>query len=364
MASVCSSIDLSVVFGERSLRRLKEVSLDKPWHDMMKNMSFSSRKPPMVMEDLAFQVEAYLEKLWQQRHGEKGAQLQVQVVKVANQQGTEMFEFKDEVNEHLRPGDTVTMEIHTNSLELAMTPRFSQELIELIRSRLRFDLNERVVCNCGTRWLSGHIVGTAVPDPADENILAYTVRPDAHPGIPSEIISVPSDNDKLCVQEVCFDPDEQLLLVRSAASAVRESSRPKLRFALGDKVVCRIRNDTTDNLETWLSGSITAVWPNIGDALWDMDGSSGKFPDVVPYKVEFASGRWVYCHRDVHTLIRAEGMQPVTRVKGISKRMEVLKDANGTKFVVDHATGRRKRSLEDSDSDSATCTNCRGPCVE
>lgn len=381
MASEASSIDLSVVFGERSLQRLREIGLEEPWQDMMKFMAFaprSSRKPSMVIEDIAFQVEAYVEKIYRERFGEYGgAQLQVQVIRVASQAGTEVFEFGDQVKERLRPGDTITMELHTNSLELAMSgPRFSKELIDIVRSRLRFDLNDRVLCNCGDRWLPGHVVGTAVPD---DNLLAYLVRTDALPGIPSDTISVPSDNDKLCIQEVCFDPDEQLQLVRCAASFTAESNKPKLRFGVGDKVVCRLRNDAKDGLENWFSGAITEVWPKIedvatphaehtncsskgdcssncsgktGDTGCGLGVGSGKLCDVVPYKIGLVSGKWVYCHRDDHTLIRREGLKPLTRVKGVSKRMETVKEADGTKFVVDHATERRKRMLVDSDSDS------------
>merc|ERR1711972_679765 len=128
------------------------------------------------------------------------------------------------------------------------------------------------------------------------------------------------------------DPNSQLHLVKAAASVVSESRRPKLRFAIGDGVVCRIRNDPKDSLEQWVRGAIGSVWPQLpGDDTWHMGGSSGKYPDIVPYKVDLASGGWVYCHRDDHTLIRRQGMEPLTRVQGISKRMEVRTCADGSK---------------------------------
>ena len=66
------------------------------------------------------------------------------------------------------------------------------------------------------------------------------------------------------------------------------------------------------------SGEVSYTWPKLpGDQSWTLEGVSGKYPDAVPYKVALAAGRWIYCHRDDHTLIRRQGMQPVTRVRGI-----------------------------------------------
>merc|ERR1719198_636890 len=114
-------------------------------------------------------------------------------------------------------------------------PQYSEEMLEQIRAQLRFTLNDRVLCFCGPRWLSGHIVGTAVPD---DDLLPYLIKTDPIPGLPTKTISAPSDSDGCITQEICFDPVNQLHLVRAAASIVTEASKPKLRFALGDKVVC------------------------------------------------------------------------------------------------------------------------------
>merc|ERR1712039_785732 len=117
-------------------------------------------------------------------------------------------------------------------------------------------------------------------------------------------------------------------------------------------VVCRIRSFTPDRLENWASGKVTETWPKLpGVKEWDLgEGLTGVFPDVVPYKVEMSSG-WIYVHRDDHTLIRREGLQPHTRVKGISKRLEVRTNKDGSKEKFDHVTERGKRILEEvSDS--------------
>jgi len=303
----------------------------------------------MNMEDLALQVEAYIEDLYQKRHGDKWGKIQVQVESLMDKEGTRRFGFQDEVHQHLRRGDTVVMKVNAVNSRWAQAPQqpeLPEEMLERIRSMLRFGLNDRVLCYCGPRWLSGHVVGTAV---MDEALLPYVVKTDPLPGLPAKNISVPSDKDECCTQEVCFDPATELELVRCAASPYTASKEPKLRFALGDKVVCRIRNSPVDGLENWVPGVISKIWPNIGEATWDLGELSGKFPDVVPYKIDLASGRWVYCHRDDHTLIRREGLQPVTRVKGISKRMELVKEADGSTFRVDHVTERRKRVREEVD---------------
>merc|ERR1712217_111957 len=127
-------------------------------------------------------------------------------------------------------GDTVVVDAFV--LE-ANTKQPKEKDLDKIRAKLRFGLNDRVVCNCG-RWISGHIVGTAVPN--DGDILPYLVKTDTHPKLPSSTISVPEDSDDVCIQDVCFDPCNQLWLTQAAAIDIPETSRPKLRFAVGHKV--------------------------------------------------------------------------------------------------------------------------------
>jgi len=252
------------------------------------------------------------------------------------------------VSKHLKPGDTVVVDAQTM---LMKKPPPTEEDMKFFRQKLRFDLNDRVLCNFGDRWLSGHVVGTAVPE--DEELLPYLVKTDPLPGLPTKSLSVPFDDDGTCTQETCFDPTSQLNLVKAAAVVISESSKPKLRFALGDNVVCRVRNDLKDGLEQWVPGVISLLWPKLpGDHNWRMGDFSGQYPDLVPYKVDLASGVWVYCHRDDHTLIRRKGMEPQTRVRGISKRMEVRTCEDGSRERVDHVTERRKRLMSVDPSDS------------
>jgi len=203
-------------------------------------------------------------------------------------------------------------------------------------------------------WLAGHVVGTAVPDDyGDDGMLPYLVKTDAIPGLPGKTISVPSDRDEICMQEVCFDPNSQLHMVKAAAPLLTGSQKPKLRFAAGDVVTCRLRNHPKDGLENWVVGTVASVWPQLpGQLKWEIDSISGEFPSIVAYKVRLSTGGWVYCHRDHHTLIRREGMQPQTRVKGISKRMEKRITEDGRREQVDHQTERRK-IMPDSDSDDS-----------
>jgi len=232
-------------------------------------------------------------------------------------------------------------------------PQITEADIEKVRGLLRYGLNDRVICNCG-RWLPGHIVGTAVV--SDGTILPYLVKTDMFPGLPSNTISVPMDNDDdVCIQEVCFDPREQLWLIQAAAALVHDAKKPKLRFAAGDKICCRVQNIPNDKLEQWVSGEVRAIWPKpFGDLdqSWDMGEVSGEFPDTVPYHVIDTSGRHIYCHRDDYTLIRREGFQPFTRVRGVSKRIENVKAKDGSKEKLDHVTERRVSCVNElSDSD-------------
>jgi len=345
-----SSIKLAVILTEQSKANLRDVWLEASWEDLMRSMTFSSSKPSLQMEDVAEQVETYIENIYQARYKGQWGQIQVQVFKMMNQAGNKELFFKDNkdnVNQHFNPGDTLVVEldaVSTSNQAMQQEPEFTEEMIEKARSLLRFGLNDRVLCNCGPRWLLGHVVGTAVPD---DELIPYLVKTDALPGLPSGTISVPSDDDGCCIQEVCFDPATQLDLVRCAAAVVTESRKPKLRFAVGDDIACRIRNNPEDGLENWVRGCITEVWPNIGVATWDMGEATGKFSEIVPYKVNLASDKWVYCHRDDHTLIRRQGMQPRTRIKGTSKRMETVTEEDGRRIRIDHVTERRKVLLDE-----------------
>merc|ERR1719387_3258811 len=122
-----------------------------------------------------------------------------------------------------------------------MNRAMSSVNLEDYRKTLRFGLNDRVICNLGERWASGIIVGTAVDD--DDGIIPYLAKLDAMPGCSERrTISVPYDEDEVCVQEVCFQGDQQLHWVKASTPIVSPNKRSSLRFAAGDKVVCRLKN--------------------------------------------------------------------------------------------------------------------------
>ncbi|CAE7206367.1 unnamed protein product [Symbiodinium natans] len=236
-------------------------------------------------------------------------------------------------------------------------------VLKEIRKNLRFGLSDRVLCNCGPLWLSGGIVGSAVE--SEGELFPYVVKTDPLPGLPSRTISVPGDNEHVCIQEVCFNPVSELHLIKSAAATRVTSSRPNLRFAEGDKVAVRIKNSTQDGLEQWMSGIVSTVWPRLpGERQWSFAGMSGEFPQEVPYKVDLSPGppNFVFVHWDNHTLIRRDGLQPQDRVKGISKRLEIRTCEDGSVEQFDHLTERHKpvprrpmvdpKDMEVSDSDS------------
>lgn len=275
-----------------------------------------------------------------------------------------------------------------------MPRRLSDDDLEELRASFRFGLNDRVVCWCGPRWLSGHIVSTAVID--GDCVAPYRVKFDSIPELQSSTILVPCDTDEVCAQEICFCPLTQLDLVKACAVVFPEEDcqgdhgqgdghcdgfgniaighylapdirgcipvprrgRPKLRFSVGDAIVCRIQNSVEDDLEQWVPGRILETWPRLpGEETWDMGDIAGRYPSVVPYEIQLTLGRSrrIYCHRDAHTLIRREGMKPRTRVRGISKRFEVRQAADGSFERVDHLTERRKplQSADPSDSDTS-----------
>merc|ERR1712066_913865 len=121
-------------------------------------------------------------------------------------------------------------------------------------------------------------------------------------------------------------------LTKAAAYAVSDSSKPLLRFGKGDSVACRVRNSQEDGLEQWLTGEVSLLWPALPacalhqhacdePSCGTCEEMTDELPSTVPYRIDLKAGGSVYCHRDHHTLIRKNGMQPRERVRGISKRM-------------------------------------------
>eukprot|EP00418_Pyrodinium_bahamense_P017378 CAMPEP_0179124252 /NCGR_PEP_ID=MMETSP0796-20121207/58710_1 /TAXON_ID=73915 /ORGANISM="Pyrodinium bahamense, Strain pbaha01" /LENGTH=348 /DNA_ID=CAMNT_0020822909 /DNA_START=45 /DNA_END=1091 /DNA_ORIENTATION=- len=346
-----ASMKLRVKLSAKSLAVFDSQGIDVPW-DEEQVFDIQCPEPPLTIEDVSIWIEARIEGLYyQQTGGEDRAQVQIRSIR-PDANPDNILAWGDHADQFLKPGDKIIIDAiaQTASMAARRRPQFSEEDLKRIRGSLRFDLNDRVLCYCGPRWFSGHVVGTAVQD--DEgDLLPYLVKTDPLPGLPSRTISVPGDRDEICTQEVCFNPKMQLHLVKAAALLVPSTGRPKLRFGIGAKVTCRIVN-AADGLEQWVSGTVSEAWPKLpGELKWQIEDVSGDFPDVVPYKVDLSTGSWVYCHRDHHTLIRREGMEPQTRVKGISKRMELRRTKDGEREQVDHQTERRKRALDSESED-------------
>jgi hypothetical protein len=347
---MAESIKLRVKWVERSVRQFEKAGVRIPWAET-ELLTITCPDTPMTIEDLASWIEARVERSYERQTRGQDT-VQVHIDSILKQHGPpDALDWDGHARRLLSDGATivVTGAAVTESMARQMRPRCTDEDLARIRAQLRFGLNDRVVCNCGPRWFSGHVVGTAVP--GEGMPLPYLVKTDPLPEFPSKTVSVPSDEDRLCVQEVCFDPRSEIHLVKAAAALLPGSQRPKLRFAAGDGVACRLKNDPKDGLEKWSVGKVACTWPELpGQSAWDIGGVSGVFPSVVAYKIDLSKGGWVYCHRDHHSLIRREGMQPRTRVKGISKRMEVVIAEDGSKQQIDHQTERCKRAPE-SDSD-------------
>lgn len=344
-----ASIRLSVKFTRPTLEVFSRVGLEVDWSKALNNYEFPWRQS-MSVEDIATLLEQVIVNF----HNDPSDEIQVQIRAISV--GDKALRFDDYASQYMKSGDTLLVDAMAVSARQMQRrrPQWSESALEKVRKKLRFDLNDRVLCYCGPRWLSATIVGTAVVDPEDGELLPYLAKTDPLPGLPARTISVPSDHDGCCTQEICFDPEEQLHLVKAAAALPLKSGKPQLRFAVGDNVVCRIHNNPKDGLEQWVRGVVRAIWPKLsgGEDTWSLGDVSGKFPEEVPYQIDIASGRWLYCHKDVHTLIRQPGMEPETRVKGMSKRMELRVNKDGTRDRIDHATGRKKRLASTAVSDS------------
>jgi len=341
-------IRLRVHFIEETQAAFNRQGINLPWPEdellEITNDDGEGYQETLTIEDIAFWIEARVERAYSLQTGGKDS-AQVQVMATRKRGDEQILDWEQPASQLLMNGDTISVECNAMTRSNARGRMNPEEILKQIRKQLRFDLNDRVLCFCGPRWLSGHVVGTAVPDQA--GLLPYLVKTDALPGLPSSTISVPSDDDGCCTQEVCFDPSKQLHLVRAAAPILTGATRPKLRFGVGDGVVCRVPNEPSDGLERWVEGTISVEWPELpGTRQWEVNGVRGEYPAVVAYQVNLTLGGWLYCHKDHYTLIRRKGWEPLQRVRGVSKRMEVRTLEDGGKEQVDHQTERRKRILE------------------
>jgi len=359
------SISLRVHFIDETLAAFDRQGIELPWpEDEMLEMcsdDLEGHRGLLNIEDLAMCIERRVERAFAlQTEGQDSAKVRVLATRKRGDQ--QILDWEQPASQLLENGDSISIECNVmtrsnfrkgkgKGTKVKGKGKDPEEILKIIRKSLRFALNDRVLCNCGPRWLSGHIVGTAVPN--EEGLLPYLVKTDPLPGLPSGTISVPGDDDECCIQEVCFHPEKQLNLVKAIAPILAGATRPKLRFSLGDSVVCRVRNDAADGLERWVDGTVGAEWPQLpGSRQWELNGMCGEYSAAVAYQVDLTLGGWVYCHKDHHTLIRRKGWEPQQRVKGISTRLEVRKLEDGGKEKVDHQTERRKPFLGDDSEDT------------
>jgi hypothetical protein len=340
------TFEICIQWHPETFAMLRYIQADALWTDSEKHMVPAN----ISVAELGDQMSMKWEDLYYEQFNDQ-AQMQIDSFFSPSNLQTEL-PFTDYVKQHIAPGGCVIAKAYVMTAEMikGMNPQFWEERRKTFRSELRFDLNDRVICNCGDRWMSGHVVGTAVGENGD--FLPYLVKTDRLPGLESGTISVPDDSDDVVTQEVCFDHTlGELHLIQVSTPIVPQSKRSAMRFGIGDRVVCRMRN-ARDGLENWCRGTISELWqPMPGPFDWEMDGMRGQFADAVPYRVTLDSGKWIYCQADKHTLIRREDMEPQTRVKGLSKRMEVRHLPDGGREKVDHMTGRRKLLLDESESD-------------
>jgi len=345
MAASIKALTLKIQWSERAAKSFGPNGYGIPWSPQ-EALEIKCPQPPLTIEDIAYWIEARIEGLYYaMTKGKDQGQCQVCKLKF---NGLEL-PWGDYAGQHLKNGDTLVVDAQMATASAARQREEqwdepSEEELKKIRAALRFDLNDRVICFCGPRWFSGHVVGSAVPNEGD--VLPYLVKTDALPGVESRTISVPMDRDDLCTQEICWAP-HQVHLVKAATQLVKEAARPKLRFAAGDKVVVRISNSKADGLEQWVDGKVAEQWPKLsGETKWEVGDVVGEYASHTPYRVQLADGKFVYCHCDNFTLIRREGLQAQERSKGVSKRLEVRRAKDGGKEKFDHLTERSKRMLE------------------
>jgi hypothetical protein len=330
-----------------TLTLFKYLKAELPWND------FFSVSADTKVAELGDKISAMWEGLYYEHFQDQAHMKTESIFSVGNKE--KALPSCDIVGQHIPSGGTVVAKSFFLTPAMIEEMNNPEERKETIRAALRFGLNDRVICNCGTRWLSGHIVGTAVVD--EGQLLPYLVKTDPLPGFESDTMSAPWDIDDVVTQEVCFDPTVDFHLIQASTPIVLHSKRSALRFAVGDSVACRLRN-AADGLENWQYGHVSAIWaPLHGPSKWEFAGVSGQYADAVPYKVFLDSGKWVLCQADNHTLIRRRGMEPQTRVKGISKRLEIRKLVGGGKEQIDHVTGRTRLLTDDSDESDASDEN-------
>ena len=176
----------------------------------------------------------------------------------------------------------------------------------------RFGQYDRVHCNIGgdVGWASGNV--QAVDQQTEEGSLPYVVMLD--PPI-KELVSVPADAGFCVLPSVCFAESPAggpcAEKIASEATVTSPTRRRKLRFAVGDRVVCLCAGpDGTDWPRRWMAATVGALWHQPAGAA---DGAA--LPYVLDLDAVDTCGRWeqpepVLAHRDDCMYVRSLDLQP------------------------------------------------------
>jgi len=159
MAASDSSLSLYIKWSEKTACSFGPRGYAIPWSDQ-EPLEVKCAQPPLTIEDISCWIEARVEVLYAKATaGRDKGQCQV----VSMHLGDQKLPWGDLAGERLKDGDRIVVyaQLATSSAVAAARGPCETEL-RLMRTRLRFALNDRVVCNIGARWLSGHVVNTAV----------------------------------------------------------------------------------------------------------------------------------------------------------------------------------------------------------
>ena len=221
----------------------------------------------------------------------------------------------------------------------------------------RFGQYDRVHCNLegDVGWASGNV--QAVDQVTEEGSLPYVVMLD--PPI-KELISVPADADFCVLPSVCFAESPAGGPCAEKIASEATARRPKLRFAVGDRVACLCAGpDGTEWPRCWSAGTIGALWHRPAGA-----AEGAALPYLVTLDAVDRCGRWespepVLAHRDDHMYVRALDLQPAGECANGTGLQRFTTRANATcadcRERVDHQTlVVRKVSAPASDSDDSS----------
>ena len=184
-------------------------------------------------------------------------------------------------------------------------------------------------------WCVGSVNMVDEHDPDTGTTLPYVVELDGT----GKLIGVPKDTPGCIAPETCWD-EAFAVDVQAPLPPELPSSRPAVRFSVGDKVTCRV-GDSSGNGSEWVSGVVTECWAQRD--CWGAD-------EACAYAIEVGSQggappRIVLAHRDEHHLVRDPLLQPPgPPAKGVSSSASRFgkrkRASDGQWETIDHQTRR------------------------